>query len=193
MQFKFSCSSLLANSRRSFSTRTKFLFAPRINSRSIRLTRTATVYQIRIAYDMAKSVNKRTPLGIDAFREKATPDPPLCWKKQRVQYKLVLLAKENIILDTLLGPKPEMVDLPFEPIYEETVVGSSAQSEREKNACNAQQKMNWQNKCPRSIKIGIMCQDKPWPLTDRKTVSLPYLSIGVEGRRILNCKKSHND
>ena len=33
-----------------------------------------------------------------------------------------------------------MVDIPLEPIYEETTVGSSAQSERERNAHNAQQK-----------------------------------------------------
>ena len=48
------------------------------------------------------------------------------------EYKLALLAKENIILDTLLGPKPEMVELPLELIYEETIVGASAQSERER-------------------------------------------------------------
>ena len=66
-------------------------------------------------------------------------DPPFRWEKRRVQYKLVLLAKENIIVDTLLGQKPEMVDLPLEPIYEETIAGSSAESERERNVRNAQQ------------------------------------------------------
>ena len=100
---------------------------------------------------MAQSATKRTPLGIDPFWDKPTPDPPLRWEKWRVQYKLALLAKENIILDTLRGPKPEMVELPLEPIYEETIVGASAQSERERNARNAQQKMNWQNKCQRLI------------------------------------------
>ena len=49
-----------------------------------------------------------------------------------------------MILDTLLGPKTEMVDLPLERIYDEAIVGSSAQSERERNARNAQQKKNWQ-------------------------------------------------
>ena len=142
---------------------------------------------------MAQSVPMRTPLGIDAFWDKPTPDPPLRWQKLRVQYKLALLAKENIILDTLLGPKPEMVDLPLEPIYEETIVGSAAQSERERNARNAQQKMNWQNKCQRLIEVGIMFSDKPWSLADRKTMSLFYLSIGVERRRILNLKKPAYD
>ena len=84
-----------------------------------------------------------------------------------------------------------MVDLPLEQIYEETIVGSSAQSERERNASNAQQNMNWQNKCHRLIEIGIRCGDKPWSLADPKTVSLLYLSIGVEGRRIFNCKNPH--
>ena len=36
-----------------------------------------------------------------------------------------------------------------------------------------------------------MCGDKPWSLADRKTVSLLYLSIGIEARRILNCKNPH--
>ena len=142
---------------------------------------------------MAQSATKRKPLGIDPFWDKPTPDPPLRWKKRRVQYKLALLAKENIILVTLLGPKLEMVDLSHEPIYEETIVGASAQSERERerNGRSAQQKMNWQNKCQRLIEVGIMCGDKPWPLADRTTVSLLYLSIGIEGRRILNCKNPH--
>ena len=90
---------------------------------------------------MTQPATKRTPLGIDPFWDK-TPDPPLRWEKWRVQYELALLAKENIILDTLLGPKPDTVELPLEPIYEETIVGASAQSERERNARNAQQKMN---------------------------------------------------
>ena len=138
---------------------------------------------------MTQSANKRTPLGIDALWDKPTPDPPLRWKKWRVQYKLALLAKENIILETLLGPKTEMVDLPLEPKYGETIIGSSAQSEREKNARSAQQKMNWRNKCQRLSEISIMCGEKQLSLADRKTVSHLYLSIGVEGRRILNCKK----
>ena len=106
---------------------------------------------------------------------------------------MALLAKENSILDTLLGPKPEMMELTLEPIYEEKIVGASAQSERERerNARNAQQKMNWQNKCQRLIEVGIKCGDKPWPLADRKTVSLLYLSIGIEGRRVLNCENPH--
>ena len=93
---------------------------------------------------MAQPANKLTPFGIDAFWCKPTPNPPLRWEKWRVQYKLALLTKENIILDTLLGAKPEMVDLPLKPIYEENIIDSSAQLVREMNARNAQQKMNWQ-------------------------------------------------
>ena len=51
--------------------------------------------------------------------------------------------------------------------------------------------MNRQNKCQQLIEVGIMCGDKPWPLADRKTVSLLYVSIGVEGRRIPVCKNPH--
>ena len=110
---------------------------------------------------MAQSANKRTPLGINAFWDKSTPDPPLRCEKRKVQYILSLLAKENIFLNTLLVPTTEMVDLPLEPIYVEIIMGSPAQSERERNARIAQQKMNWQNKCQQLIKVGIMCEDKP--------------------------------
>ena len=82
---------------------------------------------------MAQPASKQTPPGIDSFWDKLTPNPPLRWVKWRVQYKLALLAKENIILDMLLGPKPEMmVEIFLEQIYEETIVGASAQSERER-------------------------------------------------------------
>ena len=67
-----------------------------------------------------------------------------------------------------------MVELPLEPIYKETIVGASAQSERERNARNSQLKMNWPNKCQRLIEVGIMCGDKPWSLADRKTVEHFY-------------------
>ena len=33
-----------------------------------------------------------------------------------------------------------------------------------------------------------MFGEKPWPIADRKTVPLLFLSIGVEGRRILDSK-----
>ena len=105
---------------------------------------------------MVLPANKAAPLGIDDFRDKTTSDPNLRWEKWRVQYKLAMLAKEIINLDTLLGPKPETVELSLEYIYKEMIVGSSAQSERERKARNAKQKMNWQNKFERLIEVGIL-------------------------------------
>ena len=83
---------------------------------------------------MAQPAKEGTLLGIDAFWDKMTSDPPLRWEKWRVQYKLALLAKENIFFNTLMCPKPDIRDLPLEPIYEETIDGSSAQSERTKRS-----------------------------------------------------------
>ena len=77
--------------------------------------------------------------------EKPNADPPLKWEKWRMQAKLALLAKENITLDILLEPKLENVQLPLEPIYENRITGSSAQSERERSARNAQLKIDWEN------------------------------------------------
>ena len=108
------------------------------------------------------ATQKRTPLGIEPFWDNSSADPPLKREKWQRQAKLALLAKENITLDTLLEPKPETVQLPLESIYEDTITGSSAQSERERLARNAQSKMNWENRCQRQLEIGIMCGDKPW-------------------------------
>ena len=141
---------------------------------------------------MAQPATKRTPLVIDAFWDKPTPDPPLRWEKWRVQYQLALLAKENIIRDSLLGPKTAMVELPLELIYEETMVGASAQSEREREQClQRTTEEELAKQIQRLIEVGTMCGDKTWPLADRKTVSLLYLSIRAEGSSILNCKNPH--
>ena len=141
---------------------------------------------------MAQSATqKRTPLGIEPFWEKSSADPTLKWEKWQMQAQLVLLAKENIALDTLQEPKPKTVQLPFEPVYENTITGSSAQSEREKLARNAQLKMNWENCCQKQMEIGIMCGDKPWAQADPKTVSMLYLSLGTEGRRIVCSRNQH--
>ena len=111
---------------------------------------------------MAQSATqKRTPLGIEPFWEKPSTDPPLKWEKWWMQAELALLAKENITLDILLEPNSENVQLPSEPIYENTLTGSSAQSERERLARNAQLKMKWENRCQKQMEIGNMCEDKP--------------------------------
>ena len=141
---------------------------------------------------MAQSATqKRNPLGIELFCEKPSPDPPLKWEKWQMQAKLALLEKENIALYILLEPKPEAVQLPLEPIYENTIPSSSAQSERESLARNAQLKMNWENRCQKQMEIGIMCGDKRWTQADRKTVSMLYLSLGTEGRRIICSRNPH--
>ena len=71
---------------------------------------------------MAQSATqKRAPLGIEPFWVKPSADPPLKWEKWQIQAKLTLLAKEDIALGILLEPKPAAVQLPLEPIYENTI------------------------------------------------------------------------
>ena len=84
----------------------------------------------------------------------------------QMRAKLALLAKENIALDTLLEPKPENIQLPLEPVYENTISGSSAQSEQEPLARNAQLKMSSENRCQKQIEIGVMFGNKPWMRVD---------------------------
>ena len=147
---------------------------------------------ILIVYNMAQSATqKRTPLGIEHFREKPSADPTLKWEKWQMQAKLALHARENIALDILLKPKPDNVQLPLEPIYESTITGSPAQSEWERLARIAQLKINWENQCQKQMEIGIMCGNTPWTQADRKTVSMLYLSLDTEGRRIICSRNPH--
>ena len=62
---------------------------------------------------MAQSANKRTPLGIDGFRDKPTRSTSLRGQLEGT-IQISLARKENMILGTLLD-KPEMVILPQEP------------------------------------------------------------------------------
>ena len=74
------------------------------------------------------ATQKRTLLGIELFWEEPSADLPLKFEKWQMQAKLALLAKENIALDILLETKPERVQLPLEPIYDNTVTVSSPQT-----------------------------------------------------------------
>ena len=142
---------------------------------------------------MAQSAadSKKTPLHIEAFWEKPTATPTLTWDKWTQNWKLALLAKEGIQLDTLLDDPPASVNYPPEPTYEEPVENHTQATERDRKVRNQQLKVNWQNRCKKADEIGILCGDKPWTLCEQKTISLLYLSIGTEGRRIFKSKYPH--
>ena len=148
-----------------------------------------TVYEYNMAQPATDS--KKTPLHIEAFWEKLTAKPPLTWDKWTQQWKLALLAKEGIQLDTLLDDPPATVTYPPEPVYEEPVENHTQATERDRKVRNQQLKVNWQNRCKKVVEIGILCGDKPWGICEQKAISLLYLSIGTEGRRIFESKYPH--
>ena len=89
---------------------------------------------------------RKTPLSFELFWERATSDPPIRWKKWRIQVKLAILAifaRENITLDTLLQPKPTHVRLPAELKYEMTIKDATEQTERDGQIRNSQLKLQW--------------------------------------------------
>ena len=121
---------------------------------------------------MAQPAVKRTPLGIDAFWDKPTHDPPLRWEKWRVQYKLALLSKENIILDTLLGPKTDMVDLPLEPKYEE-IKSALPHNRREKEECS---QCATKDELAKQMPTSILSRHNVWRQTVATCVSQNHFS-----------------
>ena len=139
---------------------------------------------------MAQSAteSKKTPLHIEAFWEKPTATPPLTWDKWIQQWKLALIAKEGIQIDNLLNDPPAAVTYPPERIYEEPMEKHTQLTERDRKVRNQQLKVNWQNRCKKIDEIGILSGDKPWGICEQKSISLLYLSIGTEGRRIFKSK-----
>ena len=144
---------------------------------------------------MAQSAreSRKTLLSIEPFWERPTSDPPIRWEKWRIQVKLAILARENINIDTLLQPKPTTVRLPVEPKYEMPIEDTTEEAERERQIRNNQLKLQWELKCQKITEADILCGEHPWNLCDQKCVSLLYLSIGTEGRRLLTQKSPHDN
>ena len=144
---------------------------------------------------MAQSAreSRKTPLSIEPFWERTTSDPAIRWEKWRIQVKLAILARENITLDTLLQPKPTTVRLPAEPKYEMPIEDATHETERDRQIRNSQLKLQWELKCQKITEAGLLCGERPRNLCDQKCVSLLYLRIGTEGRRLLTQKLPHDN
>ena len=160
------------------------------NSDNLQRIRGSITYLHSKRYHMAQSAVKERALhGIELFWEKQTLEPPLRWDRCQIMLKLAILAKEGISIDTLREDPPDKVTFPPEPIYEDNVENSTAQSERDRNTRNEQLKNAWLNRCQMTELVGILCGDKPWKFCDNKAVSLTYLSLGMEGRRIFGSQE----
>ena len=135
------------------------------------------------------AVKERALLRIEPFWEKPTLEPPLRWERWQIMLKLAILAKKVISIDTLCEDPPDKVTFLPEPIYEGNVENSTAQRERDRKTRNEQLKNAWLNRCQKIELVGILCGDKPWKFCDNKAVSLTYLSLGNEGRRIFGSQE----
>ena len=105
--------------------------------------------------DQSAADSKKTPLNIEAFWEKPTATPPLTWDKGIQQWKLALLAKEEIQLDNLLNDPPSTITYSPEPNYEEPVENHTQATERDRKVRNQQLKVNWQNRCKKLMRLGF--------------------------------------
>ena len=132
--------------------------------------------------------SRKTPLSIEPFWERPTSDPPIRWEKWRIRVKLAILNRENIIMDTLLQPKPTMVRLPAETKYKIPTENATDDTERDRQIRNSHLKLQWGLKCQKIREAGVLCGERPWHPFDQKSVSLLYLSISKEGRRLLTQK-----
>ena len=111
------------------------------------------------------------------------------WERWRIILKLAILAKEGISINILQEAPPDKVTFPLEPIYEQDVENSTAQSHRDRRIWNEQVKNTWLNKCQKVEAARMLRGDRPWKHCGNKAVSLTYLSFGLEGRRIFGSQE----
>ena len=125
---------------------------------------------------MAQSNSKgRTALGLEPFWDEPSSNPPIPWEKWRSQLKMALVAKTNIELDELFQERPTTVTYP----PPRTGRGTTS---LQPDANNGKRETN-------TIQPG----DKPWDTADRKSKSLIYLSLGIEGRKMRARKFPHTN
>ena len=65
--------------------------------------------------------------------------------------------------------------------------------ERERQTRYHQAIAKWKNECNQIDRIGVLCGDKPWDTADRKTKSLIYLSLVIEGQKMHARKFPHTN
>ena len=93
--------------------------------------------------------------------------------------------KREYDVDTLLQPKPTQGRLPVEPKYKMALEDSAEETELDRQIRNNQLKCQWELKCLKVTEAAVLCGERPWSLCDQKCVSLLYLIIGTEWRRLL--------
>ena len=99
--------------------------------------------------------------------------------------------KKGSQLELLFNGPPSTLTYLTEPTYKETVENHTQATARDRKVRNQQLKLNWQNRCKKIDEVGILCGDKHWGICKQKSVSLLYLSIRTEGRRIFKSKRPH--
>ena len=107
------------------------------------------------------------------FAEKAKFTPGLSWEKFTRQWKLALLAKEDIHLETLLNGPTEGVDYTQEPTYEEHKQHLTQATKCDCILRNQQLKIKWQNRCEKVEENWVLIGDNPWEIGNQKNISLP--------------------
>ena len=139
---------------------------------------------------MAQSANtKGTPFAIDASWGNSTSDP-LSGGKSGGCSKKLLYQRTNFFLIFCLDLDQNQFNYTWtEKRGDYTGNFSSIRTWTKSHKCV--KKMNWQSNFQMTTVVGIIWWDKPRVFGDRKTLSLLYLSICIEERRILNCKSSH--
>ena len=143
---------------------------------------------------MAQSVMARSPLGVNFFWDKGH-QPELDWDKWISTVKLAIMVKDNIQVEKLLQPKPEIEDLdyPAQPPYEPAQADETTAERRQREQRNQKGRTDWQNGCKAIEDKEPMVDNIPWDDADNKAKNLIYLSLGAQATNIFHQRFPHTD
>ena len=95
------------------------------------------------------------------------------------------LACENIAINKLLGENLQQVVLPKESVYKMAKADTTERSDRDRQSRNSQLRPQWDTKRQKVIEAyhmaGILCGERPWTISDQRSVSFLCLIVGTEG------------
>ena len=93
------------------------------------------------------------------------------------------LVDEKHLIRRISPKEPENSTLSPKPVEEQPIQNPTQTLENEQLPRYHQAIAKWKNRCNHTDRVGVLCAHKQWDMADRRTKSLIYLNLAIEGRK----------
>ena len=130
----------------------------------------------------------KNPLNINPFWERASAEPLLERTKWAAILEMAVFAKDGIEIRNLLRARPTLVE-PAEPVYEIEITGEADAQRKNREVCNQEKRVGWENHVIKARERGVLCNSFRWDEADAKVRSYLFLCLGAEGQHQIQQKR----